>query len=329
MAQLIPSRRAMMLGGAAALAAGPALAAPAIREVASGLQFPEGPCTLSNGDVLFVEIARKTLSRLRDGEVSVVAALGGGPNGCAIGPDGAAYVANDGGLAFRRSGDRLAIVGVPDDYKGGSIQRVDLKTGETRTLFTQAGDNPLKGPNDLVFDAFGGLWFTDTGKNWPRSRDNGGLYWCDPKGGAIREMAYPLLSPNGIALGPDRRTLYVVLSPERKIAAYEIVGPGQLALENGVPRQRIVAAPPGATSFDNMAVEAGGNLIAGAIIMGALMVMSPTGEVIETVKMPEPFPTAMAFGGPDMKTLYVTLSTTGKLIALDWPRAGLTPLYRI
>ncbi|MCH2100247.1 MAG: SMP-30/gluconolactonase/LRE family protein, partial [Pseudomonadales bacterium] len=61
-----------------------------MRELAKGLRFPEGPIALPGGDVLLVEIARGTLTRVAlDGTVSVVANLGGGPNGAAIGPDGA------------------------------------------------------------------------------------------------------------------------------------------------------------------------------------------------------------------------------------------------
>ena len=64
---------------------------PPLREIATGLKFPEGPVALPDGDVLLVEIQRGTLSRVRpDGRVTVVAHTGGGPNGAAIGPDGAA-----------------------------------------------------------------------------------------------------------------------------------------------------------------------------------------------------------------------------------------------
>jgi gluconolactonase len=70
-----------------------------IRELATGLLFPEGPVALDDGSVLLVEIARGTLSRVTtDGRVQVVADLGGGPNGAAIGPDGAVYICNNGGF---------------------------------------------------------------------------------------------------------------------------------------------------------------------------------------------------------------------------------------
>ena len=162
--------------------------------VTRGLGYPEGPVYLPDGDVLVAEIKTGKLTRVRpDGKQVTVAHLGGGPNGVAIGPDGAAYVANDGGFEFFRLDQALnSIVGrgnvpaavaaaasqiwVTGDqaahYRGGSIQRVDLKTGEYSTLYTgfvtgsstskQAMDtNTLKSPDDLVFDSAGGFWFTD------------------------------------------------------------------------------------------------------------------------------------------------------------------------
>ena len=74
---------------------------PEIREIATGLQFPEGPIALPDGDVLLVEIARGTLSRVRpNGRVEVVTKTGGGPNGAAMGPDGACYICNNGGFRW-------------------------------------------------------------------------------------------------------------------------------------------------------------------------------------------------------------------------------------
>ena len=155
-------RRAFVAGGLAASLAGPLwAAAPPVREIAKGLAFPEGLCPLAGGGLLFVEIAGGRLCHLADdGRVEQVAMLGGGPNGCAMGPDGKAYVANNGGLAFRRLADgRQVVAGVADDYRTGSIQRVDLASGRSEVLYTHCGDYPLKGPNDIAFDGgvFGGV----------------------------------------------------------------------------------------------------------------------------------------------------------------------------
>src|SRR5262245_61077640 len=112
--------------------------------VAEGLAFPEGPVALADGSVLVVEIVAGRLTRVdADGSTDVVAEVGGGPNGAAIGPDGAAYVCNNGGL-------------VADRRTTPGIQRVDLDTGEWTYLYTESGGQPLSAPNDLVFDDAGG-----------------------------------------------------------------------------------------------------------------------------------------------------------------------------
>ena len=107
------------------------------RIVATGLQFPEGPVAMADGSVVLVEIARGTLSRvLPDGQVQVVATPGGGPNGAAIGPDGAMYVCNNGGFKWTRQPlDCLRPIGQADDYSGGRIERVDLATGRVERLY--------------------------------------------------------------------------------------------------------------------------------------------------------------------------------------------------
>ena len=133
--------------------------------VATGLRFPEGPIALSDGSVLVVEIARGTVSRvLPDGVVGVVAETGGGPNGMALGPDGRCYVCNNGGFEWHERGGRPVPGLEGPEYRGGWIEAVDLDTGEVEVLYRESDRGPLRGPNDIVFDAHGGFWFTDFGK---------------------------------------------------------------------------------------------------------------------------------------------------------------------
>src|SRR5213080_3073722 len=123
-----------------------------LREVASGLRFPEGPIAMNDGSVIVVEIKSGTLARVApDGTVTQVAKTGGGPNGAAVGPDGKVYVCNNGGFEWSEF-DGMAIPGPqPSDYIGARIQRVDLETGTVEDVYTECDGNPLRGPNDIVF----------------------------------------------------------------------------------------------------------------------------------------------------------------------------------
>ena len=126
------------------------------RVFATGLGFPEGPVALTDGSVLVVEIAAGRLTRvLPNGELQVIAEVGGGPNGAAMGPDGHCYLCNNGGFSWRTDNGFTRPTGEAADYKGGCIQRVNLATGDVQTLYTHCDGIPLHGPNDIVFDGQG------------------------------------------------------------------------------------------------------------------------------------------------------------------------------
>src|SRR5215468_1548216 len=154
-----------------------------IELVTEGLFFPEGPMAMADGSVILVEIGGKRLTRVRpDGFKETVAELGGGPNGAAIGPDGAAYVVNNGG-AFRFPDDWESVgrILIPDSYDGGYVQRVDLNTGEVR-----------------------------------------GLYYARADGSSIKRVRSEQISPNGVGLSPDGKTVYWSDSMLQKLWALDL-----------------------------------------------------------------------------------------------------------
>ena len=196
-----------------------------VRIVATGLGFPEGPVAMQDGSVILTEIRNRRVSRITpDGTVTTLSDTGGGPNGLALGPDGALYGCNNGGSRYV-AGSSMG-QGPLEGYTHGWIERIDAKTGETRHLYTEAGGNRLSAPNDLVFDEHGGFYFTDLGKRYARHRDHGGLYYALPDGSKVMEIAYPILSPNGCGLSPDNRTVYVADTESARLWAFDIVSPG-------------------------------------------------------------------------------------------------------
>ena len=296
-----------------------------LTEITAGLRFPEGPIAMPDGSVLLVEIERGTLSRVSvDGTIDVVAETGGGPNGAAIGPDGFCYICNNGGFEWTETSNGLLFPGnQPAAYSSGSIQRVDIKTGHVETLYTACDGEPLKGPNDLVFDEQGGFWFTDHGKTRPRDRDRTGVFYATADGSSISEKIFPLEAPNGIGLSPDEKTLYVAETPTGRVWAYDVASPGELAVTGRGPRGRMLAQLPDHHLFDSLAVDGQGNVCVATIIAGGITIHSPDGAEVRHVPMPDPLTTNICFGGPDLQTAYITLSTTGRLVSIPWETPGL------
>ena len=297
----------------------------AIREIAKGLRFPEGPIAMPDGSVLLVEIERQTLSRVRpDGGVEVVATTGGGPNGAAIGPDGRCYICNNGGFEWHRGPDGVRPLMQAKDYAGGRIEAVDLKSGKVEVLYTGADGIRLKGPNDIVFDNQGGFWFTDLGKSRPRDMDRGSVWYGKADGSLLREVIQPILTPNGIGLSPDGGRLYVAETQTGRLWAWDITGPGEVR-KAAFPSPHggtLVAGLPGYQLFDSLAVDSAGNICVATLFNGGISVISPDGKKVEHVPMPDIYTTNICFGGPELKTAYITLSLSGRLVAMDWPRPG-------
>jgi gluconolactonase len=329
----------------------PSIKTSPFREVAKDLGYPEGPVYRPDGSLLVVEISKGCLSRVApDGTKSVVAQLGGGPNGAAIGPDGAVYVCNDGGFEVVPVGDIWVALGQPANYSGGRIERV-APDGSFTTLYTNfpvplpagATAHRLCSPDDLVFDSTGNFWFTDWGKDRARDRDITGVYYAKPDGSSIEEKIFPLQSPNGIALSPNEDRLYVAESFTRRILYWELESPGKIkpnpktAIFGGA--YLLTAKIPFEACLDSMSIDEEGNLYVASFLprgldpttRGGVTVVSPTGEILEWIEIdigpPDPFPSNVCFGGPNRTTMYVTLSGTGRLIACDVRIPGKKPAF--
>jgi gluconolactonase len=296
--------------------------------VAEDLGFPEGPIAMADGSVILTEIERGRLTRVTpDGRKTTVAETGGGPNGAAIGPDGAIWVTNNGASFTWLKQDGLTIPGpAPAEHVGGSIQRVDIASGAVETVYEACEGRRLWGPNDLVFDRHGGFWFTDHGCSTPEGRKFGGLYYAKLHGQEITRARDHLISPNGVGLSPDETTVYVADTFLGRLWAFDIAAPGVLAPQPGFAPGRVVANLPGYQLLDSLAVEAGGKVCVATIINGGVTAFDPDGE-LEHFAFPDLVTTNICFGGADMCDAWVTCSSTGKLYKCRWPRPGLRLNY--
>lgn len=270
---------------------------------------------MADGSLIFSESPAGRISRvLPDRRVVTVAETGGGPNGLAIGPDGALYVCNNGGR----------------DAPTGMIQRVEIDTGKVEVLYTECDGVPLVSPNDLVFDASGNFWFTDYG--------GGAVLYCAPDGSSIQRPITNVFTPNGVGLSPDGTILYIALTRPRQLLRRRLHGPGDvvpspghdisaLVLRGGVDPDVLIVGLPGAQELDSLAVDASGAVCIGTVVDSAITVVSPDGRNIDRYTFPPEVDgrtvTNLCFGGPDMSTAFATLSASGNVISMRWPRPGL------
>lgn len=292
--------------------------------IATGLEFPEGPIAMNDGSIMVVEVRAGNLTKiLPGGAKEVIAKLGGGPNGAAVGPDGAIYVCNNGGRFTWVDENGFVYPGhaISPDYSGGSIQRFDLKSGRLTELYTHYKGERLISPNDIVFDSSGGFWFTDHGGASGNALEYGSLYYGQVDGSALLRARRNLLTPNGVGLAPQGDVLYFAETVTGRLWAAEILAPGKLAPASRGPG-RVMATLPNYQVFDSLAVEASGNICVASILPGAITIVTPE-RAVEQVSCPDPVTTNLCFAGPDLRDVYVTGSSSGRLHKLRWPRAGL------
>jgi gluconolactonase len=307
-----------------------------IELVAQGLQFPEGPVEMPDGSVVVCEIKGERLTHIRRGSdgswlpPELYARIPGGPNGAALGPDNALYLCNNGGSFTWLERGAMTFPGpLPATWTGGRIERVDPITREVTELYrsstTADGSTvELRGPNDLVMDGHGGFWFTDHGVRTQRQADRTGIHYALADGSLCREVIFPVAEPNGIGLSPAGDMLYWAETHTGRVFARPIVGPGEVGPTG--PYGGLLAGLPGMRLLDSLAIDRVGNVCVGTLIQSGITIVTPEGDV-STFSLPDPWAdpmvTNIAFGGQDLRTAYVTLSGTGRLIAITWPTPGL------
>ncbi|MGZ8286271.1 MAG: SMP-30/gluconolactonase/LRE family protein [Allosphingosinicella sp.] len=292
--------------------------------VAEGLEFPEGPVAMADGSVVVAEIKGGRITRVgADGSKEVLAETGGGPNGLAVGPDGALWIADNGGAFSWHDEMGLTIPGpTPPEHEGGSIRRFDFASGRLETVYESCDGRRLIGPNDLVFDDAGGLWFTDHGCTTADGRRFGALCYAAADGSKVSRRRDQLLAPNGVGLSPDGRIVYVADTWLQRLWAFDVEAPGVLAPPSPIAPGRVVANLPGYQLLDSLAVEEDGRVCVATLVNGGITAIAPDGS-FEHFQVPDPVCTNICFGGEDMRDAWITASGTGRLYKTRWPRPGL------
>lgn len=279
-------------------------------QVATTVAFTEGPTVDADGNVFFVDTTSQRILRLStDGVLSTFREHSNEANG----------------LIFDAQWRLIACEGSDKEQNRPRITRTDLRTGRVEILAEFYEGKRLNKPNDVTLDGQGRIYFTDpnfTGGLAPGHVGVNGVYRIDADGKLARILVEPEIQrPNGIVISPDDRTLYLVESNNaqggaRMIRAYDLQPDGS------VRNMRVFHNFYPGRSADGLSIDTQGNVYAAAGLnrprgtsetldtKAGIHVFSPQGKLLQFIPVPEDTITNCAFGGPDMKTLYVTAGKT-------------------
>lgn len=259
-----------------------------VRKLAENFKFVEGPAwDVKTASLYFSDIPKAEIVRYADGKVDVVNAASGQSNG----------------LMFDKQGKLIAC-----EHAGRRLSRATVgQPGQD--IVAQYEGKKLNSPNDLWIDAEGGIYFTDP-RYGPRDnleQDKEAVYYvsADKK---ITRIIDDLVRPNGIALSPNGKLLYVVDNGTDKMHRYPVKGPGKIG-----KGERIAYV----THPDGMTVDREGRLyVAGR---GGVWVLDAGGKWLGLIETPED-PANCTFGGNGRQTLFITARTS--LYAVDTVTRG-------
>jgi gluconolactonase len=273
---------------------------------ATTIAFTEGPAVDSDESVYFSDIPNNRIMKLSaGGELSVFRADSGRTNG----------------NLFDQQGRLVSCEG-SEMGPGGRrrIVRTDLRTGQITVLTERYQGVRYNSPNDLAIDGHGRIYFTDPcyGDRSIMEMEIEGVYRIDPDDSVTRVLAQPAIQrPNGIAISPDDKTLYLVDSNPNP-GGNRAIWSFDLQPDGSVSNQRLVYDFAPGRGGDGMRLDVQGNLwIAGGVNWArregettvnptGIYVITPAGKLAGHIPVPEDRISNLAFGGPEKKTLYIT-----------------------
>ena len=277
--------------------------------VATTVAFTEGPTAAEDGTLYFTDLGNNRIMRLStDGQLSTFRQPSNDANG----------------LIFDSEWRLLACEGGDGETGLPRVTRTDMETGAIEVLADAYEGRQLHRPNDLTIDGQGRVYFTDRPGPNPTPEQTGvhGVYRVDPDGTIERILTEPeVLRPNGIVISPDDTTLYVI-ETDRAEGGPRMIRAFDLSPEGTAGNMRVFHDFYPGRSGDGMTIDTQGNLYVAAGLnslrgssetldtVAGVHVFSPAGELLRHIPIPEDTITNAAFGGPDLRTLYVTAGKT-------------------
>jgi len=237
------------------------------------------------------------------------------------------------GLEFDAAGRLLACEG-SGSGGGRRVTRTE-SSGALTVLAERYEGKRLNSPNDLTIDAKGRIYFTDPryGNRDGLELDKESVYRIDPSGKLVRIIA-DVERPNGIAVSPDQQTLYVVDNNPKRGGARKVYA-FALRPDGSVGARRVLHDFGTGRGGDGMCLDRDGNAYITAGLNGGfsleqdssvkagVFIVSPQGKALGFIPVPEDSVTNCTFGGPELKSLYITAGTA--LWRIDLNARGLAP----
>ena len=256
--------------------------------------FLEGPVFDAGGNLYVADIPWGRVFRIdARGEWSLVAEYDGEPNG------------------MKFLDERTLLI---TDYKNG-LMRLDVRSGELAPHLQRRNSERFKGVNDLVFDAAGNVYFTDQGQSG--LHDPSGRLYRLARDGRLDLLIDDIPSPNGVALSPDGKVLYLAVTRGNCVWRVPLMANGSVAKVS----QFFTSYGP--SGPDGLAVDAQGRLLVANPGLGYVWVLNSRAEPVEVLRGPAGASTTnLAFGGGDRRTVYVTDSTHGHILRATMSEAG-------
>ncbi|MCK7616173.1 SMP-30/gluconolactonase/LRE family protein [Roseibium sediminicola] len=257
--------------------------------------FLEGPVLEADGSLLVADIPFGRIFRLTmDRKFHCIAEYEGEPNGLALDRNGRLWIA---------------------DHRKGLLS-FNRDTGKIRTELGRLRRQGFMGLNDVQFHSNGTLFFTDQGQTG--MHDASGKLYARRPDGRVELLVDTIPSPNGMALSPDERTLYVAVTRANQVWRVPLHEDGSTTKVN-----IFLQLSGGYTGPDGLATDEAGNVYVCHCGMGCVWVFDEMGWPKRRIDVPDGLDvTAACFGGPDMKTLFILESSRGAVYTVDCPAAG-------